>query len=54
MLTIIKKLLKHTVHCRLMCMWLHNNRWVRVPMLTPVYSEKHLQWACKHQSWTMK
>ena len=31
-----------------------SDRAVRVPMLTPVHCQKHQQWACEHQNWTME
>lgn len=45
-------LIEHTGHHTLLHMVLCSSRPVRVPLLTRVDSQKHLQWASAHQNWT--
>ena len=42
-----------TVHRTLLRMGLRSRGLVRVPMMTPVHRRKRLQWARKHQNWTL-
>ena len=45
---------KSTVHRTLLHMGLRSRRPVRMPMMTPVHVQKHLQWTREHRNWTLE
>lgn len=48
-----RKISAPTVHYSLLCMGMHRDRLVRIPMLTSVHCWMLLQWPCAYQNWTM-
>ncbi len=49
-----RKVSEHTAHRSLLHMGLYSRRLIRVPILTPVHRQKHIQGARERQSWTME